>query len=152
STDACSFALVMTELADRFCCIAYDLPTGRGDGANLSRYRHADLVSDLFALLDHLRANTAFPFGFSFGSTIALAALRPGPNGLPRAVRQGGFAHIALAPAEAPLARLLCHGQAPLGSLPFREPILRRGHYAPFADQPPEVWRYFIERCGAPPV
>src|SRR5262245_29561855 len=49
-----SFILPASLLAEQFRCIAYDLPAGRVDGARLRRYRHDDLVADLFALIDHL--------------------------------------------------------------------------------------------------
>src|SRR5436305_126344 len=47
-----SFVLPAALLSRSFRCIAYDLPTGR-EGADLRRLTHADLVHDLFAVLDH---------------------------------------------------------------------------------------------------
>src|SRR5262245_28401189 len=67
SDDATSFALTISLLSRHFRCIAYDLPGGVGDGARLGRYRHADLVADLFALLDHLGVRQGYLFGSSFG-------------------------------------------------------------------------------------
>ena len=46
-----SFVPMMAGLRRQFRCIAYELPEGGPDGARLSRYQHADLVSDLFAAL-----------------------------------------------------------------------------------------------------
>lgn len=152
ANDAFSFALLIPHLTDHFRCIAYDLPVGRGDGARLDRYRHADLADDVFALLDHLRERQCYLFGFSFGSTIALAAMRSQPERVARAILQGGFACRKLAPAEVLLARLMQHWQAPMRQLPFFVPLLRHSHFAPFADLPPEVWRFFVERSGAPPI
>src|SRR5207249_1225207 len=54
SDQALSFVMLGALLAPEFRCISYDLPSGRDDGARLGSYRHADLVDDLFALLDHL--------------------------------------------------------------------------------------------------
>src|SRR5262245_4880398 len=48
--EAESFVMPLARLSRRFCCITYDLPTGSGDGASLTRYGHDDLVADLFAL------------------------------------------------------------------------------------------------------
>src|ERR1051325_11712509 len=48
--DPWSFVFPMARLSEHFCCIAYSMPTGMGDGAALAHYRHADLVADLFAL------------------------------------------------------------------------------------------------------
>ena len=100
SDRARSFALVYASLSRHFRCIAYDLPTGKGDGARLHRYTHADLAADVFALLDHLNLPRSYVLGSSFGATIALAALHACPERLPRAVLQGGFAHRPLAAAE----------------------------------------------------
>src|SRR5262249_31191736 len=108
-----SFALLCAQLAERFRCIVYDLPAGGADGAALSRYTHADLVADSFALLDYLRIERGYVLGFSFGSTIALAALRDRPERLPRGIVVGGFACRKPAPAELLLARLLSHCRPP---------------------------------------
>ena len=50
---------MMAALRRQFRCVGYELPEGGPDGARLSRYQHADLVSDLFALLDPLRHSTS---------------------------------------------------------------------------------------------
>src|SRR5437773_3262751 len=57
--DALSFVLPIARLKEHFRCIAFDLPSGRGDGARLGRYRQADHVADLLALLDHAGAPQA---------------------------------------------------------------------------------------------
>jgi pimeloyl-ACP methyl ester carboxylesterase len=152
SSDGRSFALVMALLRQRLRCISYDLPAGQDDGARLDHYRHADLVADLFALLDHLGLERAHLFGFSFGGTVALAALAKAPDRWPRAILQGAFACRQLAPAEVLLARLARHWWAPLGGLPLREKLLRRSHGAPFADLPPDAWRFFLDRCRDLPI
>jgi len=150
STDALSFAPAIAHLAADFRCIAYDFPVGHGDGAVLGRLTHADLVADLFALLDHLGERRAYVFGFSFGAKVALAALRAQPERIPRAILQGGFACRPLAPAEVLLARLARHCWAPMRRLPFYRSLLRRSHAAPFADRPADVWRFFVDRVSAP--
>jgi pimeloyl-ACP methyl ester carboxylesterase len=150
STDALSFAPVMVHLAAQFRCVAYDFPAGRGDGAALGRLTHADLVNDLFALLDYLGEQRSYLFGFSFGSTVALAALRAQPERFPRAILQGGFACRRLAAAEVLLARLTRHCWAPMRKLPFFVSLLRRSHAAPFAGRPTDAWEFFLERCCTP--
>src|SRR5262245_43219860 len=105
SDDALSFVLPIALLSRHFRCVAYDLPAGGADGARLDRYRHRDLVADLFALMDHVGARRGYLFGSSFGSTVALAALHAAPERLPRGILQGGFAHRPLAWAEV----ALCH-------------------------------------------
>jgi pimeloyl-ACP methyl ester carboxylesterase len=147
-----SFVLPISQLADHFRCIAYDLPTGRGDGARLGRYTHADLVADLFALLDNLGIRQAYLFGSSFGSMAALAAMRANPERHPRAVLQGGFAYRPLARAERLLARLACYGPGPVRLLPFRAKAMRRVHHGPFAHRPPEVWQHYLTRTGGMPI
>jgi pimeloyl-ACP methyl ester carboxylesterase len=150
--DALSFVLTVAQLSRHFRCVAYDLPSGRGDGARLGSYRHTDYVSDLFALLDHLQVDRAYVFGSSFGSTIALAALNERPDRLPRAVLQGGFACRRLAWAEVALASWARWWPGPMGRLPLRRELLRRSHHGPFARLPAEAWDFFLERCDSPPM
>jgi pimeloyl-ACP methyl ester carboxylesterase len=152
SDDALSFVLPAALVSRHFRCIAYDLPAGRGDGARLSRYRHADFVADVFALLDHLQIGRSYVFGSSFGSTVALAALHAAPQRLPRAVLQGGFARRPLAPAELLLARLARHCPGAMRRLPFRNALLRRAHFAPFAGRDPAAWQFLLERWNTPPL
>jgi pimeloyl-ACP methyl ester carboxylesterase len=150
--DAVAFTLPIALLSRYFRCIAYNLPTGWGDGARLRRYRHADLVADALTLLDHVGARQAYVLGFSFGSTIALAALRISPERLPRAVLQGGFARRPLAWAEVLLARLARSWPGQARSLPLRTAILHRSHHASFASQPAELWDFFLNRWGVVPI
>jgi pimeloyl-ACP methyl ester carboxylesterase len=152
SSDARSFAPLMSRLEGHFRCIVYDLPTGQGDGARLDHYQHADLVADAFAVLDHLGERQCYVSGFSFGSTIALAALHAQPERLVRGVLQSGFARRRLAPMEVLLARVARLIGAPLGAMPVRPWLLRRSHQSPFLDRPPEWWQFFMERSGATPV
>ncbi len=148
SGDARSFILLTAHLAGSFRCIAYDLPSG-GDGARLDRLTHADLVADVFALLDHVQARQSYVYGTSFGSTIALAALLAQPERLLRGVLQGGFARRSLAPAEVLLARLARRWRVPMHRVPFYAPFVRRLHQGPFASSSPAVWEYFLHRCGS---
>lgn len=150
--DALSFLLPVALLSEHFRCVAYDLPTGEGDGARLARYRHADYLADLLALLDHLGLPRAYLVGSSFGSTIALAAMHAQPRRFPRATLQGGFARRPLAPAEAALAQLARYWRGPMRRLPFRAALMHLGHERTFAGQAPEVWDYFLQRTGAPPM
>ncbi len=150
--DSLSFVQTAALLSRHFRCVAYDLPTGLGDGARLGSYRHADYVADLLALLDHLGLERAYLFGSSFGSTIALAALHRRPERLPRAVLQGGFARRPLAPAEVALASWARWWPGPMCRLPLRRELLRLSHHGAFARLPGEVWDYFLQRCGSPPM
>ena len=79
-----------------FRCIAYDLPSGREDGACLKRYTHADLVNDLWSVLDHLDVKQSYLYAAGFGSTVALAALKepaqPSEPWWPSALSYGGLA------------------------------------------------------------
>ncbi len=150
--DALSFVLPIARLKDRFRCIAFDLPSGREDGARLGRYRHGDHVADLLALLDHLSMDQAYLFGSSFGSTIALAALGREPDRFPRAILQGGFAHRPLASAEVMLASWGRYWPGNMAHLPFRSTLLKFGHEAPFVDREPAVWNFFMQRGGSAPM
>lgn len=150
--DSRSYVLPIALLADHFRCIAYDLPTGRGDGARLRHYRHADLVEDLFALLDHLGVARGYIHGSSFGSTITLAAMHTRPERVPRAILQGGFARRPLAFAEVSLARMARYWPGSMRHLPFRATALRHSHYAPFAARDPNVWQFYVTSTRAFPL
>ena len=150
--DSLSFVMPIALLSAHFRCVAYNLPSGRGDGAHLGTYRHTDLVADLFALLDHLQLERTDLFASSFGSTIALAALHQHPERLPRAVLQGGFARRPLAWAEIALASWARWWPGPMRRLPLRREILHRSQHGPFCQCPPEAWEYFLQRSGAPPM
>jgi pimeloyl-ACP methyl ester carboxylesterase len=152
SDDALSFVQPIALLSVYFRCVAYDLPTGQGDGARLDSYRHEDYAADLFALLDQLNMDRAYLFGSSFGSTIVLRAMHDRPERVPRAVLQGGFAHRPLAWAEVLLASLARYWPGSMRRLPFRTALLTHSHGGAFAGQPLEVWEWFLERWGAPPL
>jgi pimeloyl-ACP methyl ester carboxylesterase len=150
SSDALSFVMPMARLKRDFCCIAYDLPTGVDDGARLATYRHNDLRDDLLALIDHLNIRQTNLLGYSFGSTIALAALAQVPERFARTILMGGFARRTIAPAEKFLAHWARYWHGPLGNFRPLEALIRRNHYAPFAGRPEENWRFFVEQNAAP--
>jgi pimeloyl-ACP methyl ester carboxylesterase len=120
-----SFLPLISILSTNLRCVAYELPSGHGDGADLQHYRHADIVNDLFALLDHLELAQCYLYGNSFGSTIALAAAATRPLRIARLIVQGGFAHRPLAPAERLLGRLARHLIGTMADLPFFRDLFR---------------------------
>src|SRR4051812_43198094 len=131
-----SFVPVVSRLAGHFRCVAYDLPLGHRDGARLGQYRHGDLVDDLWALLDQLGVQRSYLLGSSFGSTIALAAMRRRPERVPRAVLQGALAHRPLRRMARVFAWLLRRLPGPMARLPRRQRMLERVHGPAFAGQP----------------
>ncbi len=147
-----SLAMPMALLSREFRCIAYDQPTGRRDGARVKSYGHADLVHDLFALVDHLKLRQTALLGYSYGSTVAVAALHDRPDRFSRGILVGGFAHRPLTKTERWLAWLGRYWVGRIRHLPFRDTVFRRVHYAPFASLEPEVWDYFMDHYGRPPV
>jgi pimeloyl-ACP methyl ester carboxylesterase len=150
--DARSFVPLLAHLSRHFRCVAYDWPTGEGDAARPASYRHEDFVADFFALLDHVGARQAYPLGYSFGSTVVLAALARQPARLPRAVLLSGFARRRLAPAEVLLASLARWWPGPLRRLPLRLALLQASQQAGFARCEPAMWEYFLERNGGLPM
>ncbi len=142
---------MIARLACGFRCIAYELPDGRGDGANLRQYAHEHLVQDLIALLDHLGHPQTYVFGSSFGATVALAAMHAYPGRIPRGILAGGFACRPLAPAERFLAYLARWWPGTMRRLPFRK-LVGRGMYGPLRERAPELWEYFLETTGGPPI
>jgi pimeloyl-ACP methyl ester carboxylesterase len=148
---ACCYVPIISILARDFRCIAYEQPTGRGDGAMLGRYRHAHLVQDFFALLDHLGLRQTYLFGSSFGSTIALTALGAQPGRIPRAILAGGFAQRLLSPAERLLARLSRFLPGSMQSVPFRK-LLIKECLGPFGMSRPEFFEFMLRNTGVPPI
>jgi pimeloyl-ACP methyl ester carboxylesterase len=147
-----SFLMPIARLSAHFRCIAYDQPRGGTDGARLGSYTHAQLVGDVWTLLDHLGIQQTYLLASSFGGTIALEALRQQPRRLPRAVLQGGLAHRPLRRAEwlvAHLARLL---PGRVARVPGRKRLLRLINRGLFDDRPAEVWEYFLECSGEPRI
>jgi pimeloyl-ACP methyl ester carboxylesterase len=140
-----SFLLPMARLCGQFRCIGYELPSGHGDGARLRRYRHEDLVADLWALLDRLGIERAYVLGASLGATVALRAMRHRPERLPRAILQAGLAYRPLVRAELWLSWLARWLPGSVGRIPRREKILDAVHRHTFADQSEEVWRAYVE-------
>jgi pimeloyl-ACP methyl ester carboxylesterase len=147
-----TFVLPMARLSEHFCCLAYTMPTGSGDGARLAGYDHADLVSDLLALLDHVGIQHAYLLGTSLGATVALVALHDEPERFPRGVLQAGFARRPLAWAEVLLASLARWWPGRLEQLPLRRFLLDHTLKASFAGREPEVWRYYLRHDGLQPV
>jgi pimeloyl-ACP methyl ester carboxylesterase len=143
-----SFLMPVSRLAAHFRCITYEQPAGGADGARLARYSHADLVADVWALLDHLGISQSYVHASSFGATIALEALRQQPRRLPRAVLQGALAYRPLRRAELLIAHLgrLLPGTA--ARLPLRRLLLRLVNPGVFDDRPVEVFDYFVDCNG----
>jgi pimeloyl-ACP methyl ester carboxylesterase len=104
------------------------------------------------ALLDHLSLQRGYLFASSFGSLVGLAALHRYPARFPRAVVQSGLAWRPLKPAERALAQVMRLFRGPTRRLPFREKLLRKRNFGPFANRAPEVWRYFLETTGRTPI
>ena len=147
-----AWVMAISQLSAQFRCVAYDLPNGRDDGARLRRHSHADLVRDFWALLDHLGLPRSYVFGSSFGSTIALTAMRERPERLPRAILQGGLALRPLRPLRRFLARLGRFLPGTAGRLPLREKVTRKVNGPAFRDKPERQYRYFVETTGRTPV
>jgi pimeloyl-ACP methyl ester carboxylesterase len=139
-----SFVMLAALLSRDFRCVTYDLPVGGADRARLHHVRHAGLVADALALLDHVGARQTYLYGASFGSTVALRLLHAHPERFPRAVLQGGFARRPLARAEWLLARAARHWLGTMNRLPFFHALQRHAHFGPFAARPPEVWQYYL--------
>ncbi len=144
-----SFAMPMSRLASQFRCIAYSLPEGGADGAKLNRLTRADLVADLFGLLDHLGIERTYLFGSSLGSTIVLGAMHARPARVARALLQGGFARRPLRLGERMLAGCARFWPGQMRQLPFRSSARLRHHHDPFASRPADAWEYFLACTGA---
>lgn len=147
-----SFAMVMEKLVDAgYRCVAYDLPQGRGDGANLGNYRHPHFAADLVALLDHFGYHKADVVGSSFGSTITLRAAATYPDRLRRVVLQGSFARRPLKRLERGLARIGRYWPWRMGELILHQTVMLRYEGGQFAGCPPEVQQFLMHNSGRTP-
>jgi 3-oxoadipate enol-lactonase len=146
ASQALSFVMLMARLQSHFRCISYDLPDGGSDGAHLRTYRHADYVSDFFALLDHLHIEQCVPYGASFGSTVVLNAVHQQPQRFTHGIVQGGFARRPFAPMEKLAAAFVRFLPGRVAHLPFAQSVLARHSRGPFLQREPEAWDFFIER------
>jgi pimeloyl-ACP methyl ester carboxylesterase len=147
------YALLLRLLSDRFRTIIYDYPGEHpDDGARLGQVSHANLVDDVFGLIDHLNIGRAFLVGLSFGSTVTLAALHREPRRFPRAVVQGAFAHRRFTVAERSALALGRFVPGTVRRLPFHEKALtynNRSHFPSILD---ERWDYYVEQNGLTPI
>jgi pimeloyl-ACP methyl ester carboxylesterase len=147
------YAPTLLRLADRFRTVVFDYPgENAGDGANLARMSHDDLVDDLLGLMDHLGWPGACPFGLSFGSTITLKALHKAPERFPKAVLQGAFARRRLAPHERLALAVGRRIKGHSSRLPFHELGLSRNNKKTFPTGWPDLWRYYVEENGRTPI
>jgi pimeloyl-ACP methyl ester carboxylesterase len=145
-----SFVPMMALLRHRFRCIGYELPDGGSDCARLGRYRHDDLVDDLFDLLDHWELPRAYVFGSSFGSTIALAAMHARPERIVRSVLQGGFAWRPITGWERILCLFLRYGRGMMGKLPLRRQLHPWPEHAAFVEHArPEMWNFLMSNSDS---
>ncbi len=149
-----SFSLLMAHLSQSFRCIAYQQPQGIRDQARLGRYHHDHLLDDLRQLVDALHLPPATILGHSFGSTIALRALKEEPAQWRRGVIMCGFAHRPLSRWHwwmAAAGRLLA-GRTTLANLRGREVALKRVHYPAFDRHEPTRWQFFLNETGSSPL
>lgn len=150
-SDSCrSFLMPISRLSAHFRCIAYDQPSGYGDGSRLRRYSHDHLVADVWALLDHLGLRQSYILGSSFGATIALQALHDHPERLPRGILQGGLVYRPLRRAERFLSYWGRFLPGRMAGLPLREKVLLKVAGTTFKESFPEIWQHFLDCSGRP--
>lgn len=147
-----SFALVMAHLRRDFTCIAYELPTGRGDGAKLGRYKHQHLADDLFALLDFLGLKQTYLFASSFGTTVSIRAMAAEPSRFVRAIFQGGFAYRPVGAQERMMCQVMRYLPGPMRSLPLRTTLSNREEHAIIAAGPRDRFDFMLDNCGGVPI
>ena len=147
------YALVLNRLAAKFRTIQYAYPGDEpGDGRALGRISHDHLVDDLLGLIDHLRLDSVFLAGISFGSTIALKALARQSQRFPRAVVQGAFAHRRFTPAERIALFLGRRFPGTAAGLPLRERVLTYNSKMEFPRVIEDRWPFYLEQNGLTPI
>lgn len=152
SDQARSFVPLIAHLTNTFRCIAYELPSGDGDGARFDHLNHADLVSHAISLLDELSVGQACLYGASFGGLVVLGALRSQPKRFLRAAIQSGFARRKLAPAERTVSSLARYWPGRMTDLPLRNWLQWKADGAAFAAAPPGVWDFQRANTAGLPI
>jgi pimeloyl-ACP methyl ester carboxylesterase len=148
-----TYALLLTQLAERFRTIVYDYPGEQpGDGANLTRITHDHLVDDVFALVDHLGVGPGFLAGISFGSTIALKALYRDSSRFPKTAVQGAFSHRDISVAERWALRLGRLVPGNVARLPLRRSVLAYNSRTEFPSIINDRWEFYLEQNGLTPI
>lgn len=143
----------LLRLARRFLTIQLDYPGENSDDlADLALISHDDLVDELIGLLDHLDLDLAYPFGLSFGSTIALQAMRIAPQRFPKAVLQGGFARRRLTSVERVALAVGRRIKGTSSRLPFHELGLSLNNRVTFPGHLPDRWVHYVEENGLTPI
>lgn len=150
------FALTVYLLRDDFRCVLYDYPGTASrtlaPGFSLGRVALDDLVDDLLAIADQCGDEAFSLFATSFGSLIALRAMRRFPQRVGPSIIQGGFAWRRLSRLE----RLLIHAcrihPGRLRHMPFRTLIQQLNHRAWFPSIDATRWRFFLDNTGHLPV
>ena len=147
------FALTAWLLRDVFRCVLFDSPSpSRAASPENAASALSQLTSDLLATAD-LHGHASFSlYATSFGSLVALDAMRQAPQRIERAVLQGGFARLRLSPFERMLLSLgrLLPGR--LKHLPLRNVIQIQSHrpwFPPFDDT---RWQFFSQDTGGVPL
>jgi pimeloyl-ACP methyl ester carboxylesterase len=147
------YALVLNRLSERFRTIVYDYPgEHKGDGARLGGITHADLVDDVFGLIEHMNIGRVYLLGLSFGSTVVLRALHREPRRVPKAVVQGAFALRRFSLAERLALRVGRRVPGTVARLPLRESILTYNSKLSFPDEIADRWAYYLEQNGLTPI
>jgi pimeloyl-ACP methyl ester carboxylesterase len=148
-----TYALLLNRLGERFRTVIYDYPgEQQGDGADLARIGHDQLVDDLFGLIDHLKIGRVFLVGLSFGSTIVLKSLHREPRRFPRAVVQGAFASRDFSRAERWALRLGRLVPGNVGRLPLRRQVLTYNSKAEFPALLADRWSFYLDENGRTPI
>ncbi len=147
-----SFLQPISRLSSHFRCIAYDQPGLKGDGSRFSRYRHEHLVQDFWTLLDHLGLERTYVLASSYGSIIALAAMRQGSERIPRAILQGGLAYRPLRRIESILAWGARFLPGRMKHVPLWARVAEAVNKHAFTNRPDSAWRYYLECAGRMPV
>ena len=147
------YCLTLNRLAERFQTLLIDYPGDHPDDeARPSKIAHADLVDDVFRLLDHLKIGRAFLFGLSFGSTVTLGALHREPRRFPRAAVQGGFAYRRFSVAEKLALRFGRLVPGTVKHLPFQRRILEWNNRSEFPAILNDRWECYVEQNGLTPI
>lgn len=142
------FALTVWLLRESHRCIVFDYPDRSSISNPLSKPSAKLLADDLLAVADKHGDKQFSLFATSFGSLVALTAMRLDAGRIERAVLQTAFAHRSLSWFERLLIRVGRRLPGTLDRVPWRRPLQQQTHRAWFPPFDRSRWQFFLENTG----
>lgn len=137
------YALIAHLLRKEFRCVLYDYPQPSERHPTIR-----DFTADLFAVAERHADRRFSIYASSFGSLVALQAMRLEPRRVERAMLQNAFAHRRFSIPERLLTFAGKRSNRTLTELPGRETAQQQTHRPWFPPYDSGRWQFFLENTG----